>query len=236
VREEGCIVVRLVLFDIDGTLIRTGGAGVRAFEQTFADVFGLKEATKTLNFAGRTDVSLVRECFVLHEIERSERNFARFFEAYPSRLERLLRELPGGICEGIQCFLDELSSVARPPVIGLLTGNVRRGAELKLGHYRLWHRFITGAFADDHEDRNCIAATAKERGEKLEGRALNGSEIVVIGDTPLDIACAQSIGARVLAVGTGNYTSAELNRHAPTWSVDHIGLITVREVLGLNGG
>lgn len=225
-------MVRLVLFDIDGTLIRTGGAGVKAFEQTFAEVFGLREATRTLKFAGRTDYSLVRECFGLHGVEASPANFERFFTAYPGFLERRLHDLPGGVCEGIERFMDELEACEDRPVIGLLTGNVRRGAELKLVHYRLWHRFETGAFADDHEDRNCIASVARKRGEERLGRPLHGDEIVVIGDTPLDIACAQSIGAKAVAVGTGNFTKHELGQHRPAWAVDHIGQLPVREVLG----
>src|SRR4051812_5997239 len=95
-------MVKLVLFDIDGTLIRTGGAGVRAFERTFAEQFGLIEATKTLKFSGRTDVSLVRECFGQHGIETSEGNFRHFFDNYPRHLESLLGTLPEGICEGIE--------------------------------------------------------------------------------------------------------------------------------------
>jgi phosphoglycolate phosphatase len=225
-------VVRLVLFDIDGTLIRTGGAGVKAFERTFAEVFDLPEATKMLNFAGRTDFSLVRECFTHHGIATTADHFARFFRAYPIFLAALLRELPGGVCEGILEFIEELCGVERRPVIGLLTGNVRRGAELKLRHYGLWERFEFGAFADDHEDRICIASLARQRGETAAGRALSGEEIVVIGDTPLDISCAKSIGAKVLAVGTGNFSREELRRHEPTWAVDHVGQMLIAEVLG----
>jgi phosphoglycolate phosphatase len=226
-------VVKLVLFDIDGTLIRTGGAGVKAFEQTFSEIFGLPEATRTLQFSGRTDVSLVRECFNLHSVETSESNFKRFFEAYPPRLERLLGTLPGAVLPGIRSFLDSIFSVPKKPVVGLLTGNVRRGAELKLRHFGLWERFETGAFADDHEDRNCIAATAKIRGEKLIGRDLDGREIVVVGDTPHDITCARSIGAKVLAVGTGVHTRDQLAREKPDWAVERIDQLTVAQVLGL---
>ncbi len=224
-------MVRLVLFDIDGTLIRTGGAGVKAFETTFAEVFGLREATKTLKFAGRTDVSLVRECFSQHGVEPSTENFKRFFDSYPKFLEQLIKTLPGGVCEGIHDSLEAISRARHKPVLGLLTGNVRRGAELKLSHYGLWHRFETGAFGDDHEDRNCIADTAKKRGEALAGQTLSGEEILVIGDTPLDIACGKSIGAKVLAVGTGNYTRQELQQCGPEWAVDNISQIPVNELL-----
>lgn len=225
-------MVKLVLFDIDGTLIRSGGAGVRAFEKTFTEIFGLKNASKRLKFAGRTDVSLVREAFRLFDVDPAEENFRRFFEHYPVFLAELLKTTTGGICEGITRLIDDLKTTSEKPALGLLTGNVRRGAELKLSHYNLWHHFTTGAFADDNEDRNCIASIAQQRGEELLGTKLKGEEIVVIGDTPLDIACGQSIGAKVLAVGTGEYSSAELARTHPTWAVDHVGQIETRTLLG----
>jgi phosphoglycolate phosphatase len=225
-------MVRLVLFDIDGTLIRSGGAGVRAFEQTFAEVFNLPEATRRLKFAGRTDVSLVREAFVQSGLEPNPENFRRFFEAYPPRLKTLLGRTQGGVIEGMREFLDELYAVAERPVIGLLTGNIRLGAQLKLSHYGLWERFETGAFADDHEDRNCIAGVAKQRGEEMLGRPLAGNEIVVIGDTPLDIACATSIGARCLAVSTGGHPLEELLPCSPTWAVRNVRDVPMAEILG----
>ena len=225
-------MVKLILFDIDGTLIRSGGAGVRAFERTFNEIFGLQNATQRMKFAGRTDVSLVRECFRLFEIDPVEENFRRFFENYPIFLEELLKSTTGGVCEGITTLIRQLELAPEKPVLGLLTGNVRRGAELKLRHYKLWHHFTTGAFADDHEDRNCIASIAQRRGSEALGKKLAGEEIVVIGDTPLDIACGQSIGAKVLAVGTGEYGRAELAKTGPTWAVDHVGQIEMRTLLG----
>ena len=224
-------MVKLVLFDIDGTLIRSGGAGVQAFERTFTEIFGLKEATRRMKFAGRTDVSLVREAFRLFNVDPVNANFRKFFEHYPRFLEEMLKACKGGVCEGIQSLINELNRAPEKPALGLLTGNVRRGAELKLRHYNLWHHFTTGAFADDHEDRNCIAGIAHKRGEELLNTKLNGQEIVVIGDTPLDIACGQSIGAKVLAVGTGEFGRAELAKAAPTWAVDHVGQIEVRTLL-----
>ncbi len=225
-------MVKLILFDIDGTLIRTGGAGVKAFEQTFAEIFALPEATRTLNFAGRTDVSLVRECFKLHGVEPTAENFQRFFDAYPSRLARLLGTLPASVLPGMTEFLDALSIRKDKPVIGLLTGNIRQGAELKLRHLSLWDRFEMGAFADDHEDRNCIAAAAKKKGEAILQRNLQGEEIVVIGDTPHDVTCGKSIGAKVIAVATGVHTQEVLAREKPEWAVQNITELTVGEVLG----
>ena len=95
-------------------------------------------------------------------------------------------------------------------MLGLLTGNIRLGAEIKLRHFNLWDAFQTGAFADDHEERDQIAAVARQRGSRILGTELRGDEVVVIGDTPLDIRCARAIGAKALAVATGGAKLAEL--------------------------
>jgi phosphoglycolate phosphatase len=215
-------VIRLALFDIDGTLIRTGGAGVRAFERTFVLEFGVPQATRGLEFAGRTDSSLVRECFLLHGIPDTKENFNRFFEMYVFQLGHQLENSNGGACPGVFPFIQDLESLPCPPLIGLLTGNIRLGAEIKLRQYQLWDFFRTGAFGDDHEDRNCLAALAQKRGEELIGKPLKGREILVIGDTPRDIACAQSIQARVLAVASGGYSCDELRACGPTWTAESL--------------
>ena len=224
-------MIRLVLFDIDGTLIRTGGAGVKAFSKTFATEFGLPQATETVSFAGRTDVSLVREIFKQHQIEASTENFARFFDRYPYWLDQFLHQLDGGLCEGVTEFIAGLEQRDEKPMLGLLTGNVRIGAELKLRRYGLWDHFRTGAFADDHENRNCIAEIAHERGGKLLGKKLPGDEVIVIGDTPHDVECGKSIGAKVLAVATGGAKLDELKAHTPTWAVQDLRGIMVDELL-----
>jgi phosphoglycolate phosphatase-like HAD superfamily hydrolase len=224
-------VIRLVLFDIDGTLIRTGGAGVKAFGKTFATEFNLPEATRRVTFHGRTDVSLVRQIFRENGIEETEKNFARFFERYPFWLDHFLHKLDGGPCEGVQEFVDELRSVRTAPMLGLLTGNIRLGAELKLRRYNLWHYFEIGGFADDHEDRNCIAGVAKKRGMEKLGPSLKSDEILVVGDTVHDIECGKSIGAKVLAVGTGNIPLDQLEAHQPTYVVPDLTRISVKQAL-----
>jgi phosphoglycolate phosphatase len=223
-------VIRLVLFDIDGTLIRSGGAGVRAFAKTFATEFNLPHATEKVAFAGRTDVSLVRQIFLQNKIKPSPANFRRFFERYPFWLDQLLHQLDGGVCEGVHGFIDGLERRADKPMLGLLTGNIRLGAELKLRRYNLWQHFATGAFADDHEERNCIAGIAHARGGELLGRKLRGEEVLVIGDTAHDVECGKSIGAKVLAVATGGVKLDLLQSHTPTWAVQDLTRITVDEL------
>lgn len=211
--------MRLALFDIDGTLIRTGGAGVRAFGKVFETEFGQIDGFHQLKFAGRTDRSLVREFFSFHGIPASEENFTRFFERYVFWLDQFLHEGRIEICAGVREFIDTLSQRQEPPVLGLLTGNIRLGAELKLRRAGLWDLFQTGAFADDAEDRNDIARIARERGCTVLGRSMPPGEVLVIGDTPHDIRCGRHIGAKVLAVATGGAALGDLQAHGPDWAV-----------------
>jgi len=224
-------MVRLVLFDIDGTLIRTGGAGVKAFAKVFATEFGATDGFERLKFAGRTDVSLVREFFGVHQIPATEENFQRFFDRYVFWLDHILRQRKSEVCAGVWQFLEALNSLPQRPVLGLLTGNIRLGAEIKLRQLDLWDKFETGAFADDHEDRAQIAAIARQRGSCIVNEDLRGEEVLVIGDTPLDVHCARAIGAKVLAVATGGARLHELKECKPDWAVEDLARITAREVV-----
>jgi phosphoglycolate phosphatase-like HAD superfamily hydrolase len=127
-------------------------------------------------------------------------------------------------------FLDGLRALPRPPLLGLLTGNIRLCAEIKLRRFNLWNVFEIGAFADDSEDRNQIAVAALKRGRRVLGKDLQPDEILVVGDTPHDIRCGKFIGAKVLAVGTGGATLEELKRHQPDWVVEDLTQINAREV------
>src|SRR5256885_11677998 len=125
---------RLILFDIDGTLIRTGGAGVKAFARVFATEFSAVDGFERLKFAGRTDAGLVREFFKYHQIPATPANFERFFERYVFWLDHILKESKGEICAGVCEFIAALRALPQPPLLGLLTGNIRLAAEIKLRH------------------------------------------------------------------------------------------------------
>jgi len=224
-------MVRLILFDIDGTLIRTSGAGVKAFAKVFATEFGAVDGFESLKFAGRTDVSLVREFFGVHQIPATPENFELFFERYVFWLDHILRQSHAEVCRGVWEFIAGIQELAQRPVLGLLTGNIRLGAEIKLRHLGLWDFFTTGAFADDHEDRAQIAAIAQQRGGRVLGESLRGDQVLVIGDTPLDIRCARAISAKVLAVSTGGATFDELQEHAPDWVVKDLTEISAADVV-----
>ena len=223
-------MIKLVLFDIDGTLIKTGGAGEKAFGQVCLQEFNIPNATENLHFAGRTDPAIVRDFFKLFGIEPTPEHFARFFSAYVIILEKILGTLDGTVLPGARELVAAFQTMAHRPLIGLLTGNIKQGAQLKLTHYRLWDSFAMGAYGDDHEDRNQIAAIARNRGAKLLGTKLRGEEVLVIGDTPRDVECGRAIDAKVLAVATGIFSINQLSECKADWVVPNLSEVNAHEL------
>lgn len=205
--------MNVCLFDIDGTLLSSGGAGKAALEAAFTEDFGVA-LRHHVPYAGRTDRAIMRDLLRLHEVDDSPENTMRLTNAYLARLPASLNTHKGRVLPGIVALLNWLSGTGRFS-IGLLTGNIRAGAQVKLGHYGLYERFAFGGFGDHHFDRDDVAREAHAQIHTLLGRPVAGDRIWVIGDTPLDIRCARAIGARVVAVATGQHSVEELKAAQP---------------------
>jgi phosphoglycolate phosphatase len=202
-----------VFFDIDGTLISTGGAGRIAFAHTFRELFGIAEISSNVGFAGRSDRAIAFELMEVHGIEPSVENWQRFTQAFLPRLEQVLPQSEGQILPGVVELLDQLATIEHVS-LGLLTGNIARGAKAKLSHYRLFDRFRFGGYGDDCTDR-CDIAVAALNAAKLYLNGRIGNQVIVIGDTPADITCARAIDAFAVAVATGGATFEDLRRAEP---------------------
>ena len=212
---------RLLLFDIDGTLIHSGGAGVQALISAFRERFGITDDLRGIEIAGMTDSGIVASILKKYNIPATTENVSAFLDSYVHFLSLELPRREGKLLPGVLELLEELKS--RPHlVLALLTGNVSRGAQLKLEHYGVWHLFEFGAFADDHQDRNQLGSFARARAREKHGREFSASQIDVIGDTPRDIACGKAIGARTIAVATGKWSREQLAEHQPDFLIDDL--------------
>lgn len=194
----------VVLLDIDGTLIRTGQAGSRAMNRAFEDLFGIAGAFDAVVMAGRTDRWILNDAAARSGVDLSGDNFHRFRERYFTRLSDTLREPAPrkGVLPGVRRLLETLD--ARDDVFcALLTGNCEDGARIKLQHFDIWKFFRCGAYGDDVTDRNHLFDIAMERTLACGVPRVAPSDVVVVGDTGFDVACAKAAGARSVAVATG---------------------------------
>jgi len=210
---------RLLLWDIDGTLVNTGGAGVVSLQKMVQRHFGAADDLRDIEVAGKTDRAIIRDILGKYKTEPTAENISAFADAYIGGLPEELKRSRGRVLPGISELLERLR--AQPHIVlALLTGNLKRGAELKLGHYGLWHFFEFGAFADDHHDRNELGAFAHRRARGLLGDFDALPDIDVIGDTGHDIACGKVFGARTVAVATGGWSRERLQACAPDFLFD----------------
>ena len=199
----------VLLFDIDGTLVLTGGAGQRAMARAFEDLFAVPNGFDTIQMAGRTDTWILSRAAQLHGVPPAE--LSRFHDLYLTHLAREL-ETPNPrktVMPGIRPLLEALSS-RRDAYLALLTGNYHEAARLKLEHFDLWRYFQCGAFADDSADRNHLVAKALERVRGCGGPPAAPEDVIVIGDTPHDVACALASGAMPVGVATGPFSADQL--------------------------
>jgi phosphoglycolate phosphatase len=200
----------VLLFDIDGTLVLTGGAGRRAMVGAFANLHGKDDVFEGTSFAGMTDRAIARHGLRELVAEITEAEIDRALDAYLALLDiELARSTGYRVLPGVSRLLESLRGM--PDVaIGLGTGNVRRGAYAKLARGGLDGTFSFGGFGCDAEDRTELLRAGARRGAEILGASLEACRVVVIGDTPKDVAAAQGIGAVCIGVGTGGYTPAEL--------------------------
>lgn len=218
--SAGVKAPRLLLFDIDGTLMDTGGAGLAALLDAAEFCLNVpRNQLPALDLAGATDGAVVRSLFEAAGHELSSANIDAYHEAYLGRLAEGLN-LPGfsgRLLPGVETLLQALTEL--PGVhLGLLTGNIRKGAMLKLQRFAIDSFFLDGAFGDDAEDRNKLGPVAVQRLSAMIQRPVDVGETIIIGDTPKDIACANALGARCIAVATGRFAEEELAEYRP-WQV-----------------
>jgi phosphoglycolate phosphatase len=214
----------LLLFDIDGTLLLTGRAGLRAMVGAFEALFGVPNAFDGVSMGGRTDSWLVSDAFGRWGLADTPEMHARFRAEYLPRLASEIL-LPGTGVKGVMPGVRELleAAAAHPQIhLALLTGNYREAASIKLRYFDLWHYFSFGAYAEDSADRNLLVPIACERATAHGLPEAARRRVVVVGDTPHDVACAAVAGARSIGVATGGHTREELERAGADVALDDL--------------
>jgi len=208
----------VLLFDVDGTLVNAGGAGKRAMAAAFEAVCQAPEAVERLDLRGMTDSAIFRDALRAIGHRSDDGVIARLAERYLSLLPgEIARADRYEVLPGVPGLLEALGG--RPElVVGLGTGNLERGARIKLEHGRIDHHFAFGGFGSDHEDRAELIRIGAARGAAALGVAATACRVVVVGDTPKDVAAARAIGAESLGVGTSNWTAAALYDAGATWA------------------
>jgi phosphoglycolate phosphatase-like HAD superfamily hydrolase len=211
-------MTRVVLFDIDGTLLASGGVGRRSMEGALMVQFGTIGPTH-YRYDGKTDRQIARESMRMAGFSDADidARMSALLADYLMRLEHTVKSGEHGVRMhlGIATLLDALEA-RRDVLLGLLTGNIAEGASLKLSAAGLApERFRVGAFGSDHEHRHALPAIARQRAEDLLGCEVRGDQLVIIGDTPADVECGRSLGARAVAVATGHFTTSDLAAYHP---------------------
>lgn len=214
---------QLILFDVDGTLILTGGAGSQAMSRAFATTCRVENGFEGIPFAGRTDTVILADALARCGLEADAALLGRFRSTYYRFLEEELRRRPesAGLLPGVRELLDRL--VCRSSLtIALLTGNYSTAARLKLTRFGIWPYFPFGAFSEDADDREGLVAVAVERARVRGVPPVAAGDVVVVGDTPLDVACGKANGARTVGVATGAATADRLTEAGADLVLDNL--------------
>ncbi|MBW3628551.1 MAG: HAD hydrolase-like protein [Gemmatimonadetes bacterium] len=210
---------RLILFDIDGTLLTTDGVAGRAFRAALETVFGTSGPARGYSFAGKTDPQIARDLLLAAGVEEPtiDARLPQVWQHYTPVLERDIDPAATKVFPGVR----ELTAMLHEhpdAILGLLTGNLREGARIKLAAADIdFNWFQVGAFGSDHAQRRELPALAINRAEERFGRRFEGKDVVIIGDTPLDVACGEHLGVRTIAVATGTYSEDQLRECGPDY-------------------
>ncbi|QSR88527.1 HAD family hydrolase [Methylacidiphilum caldifontis] len=207
----------IFLWDIDGTLIQTGGSGVIAIFRTIKELYNLELSPDEIDYRGRTDLMIAMQVLKRCAVPFSSKNLSLYRNHYFRILqEEMTKNHKGTLCPGI---LDILKTLDQIPTVkmGLLTGNFKKAAQIKLSYYRLWTYFSFGIFGDLHESRNYLAQLAADLVKGITGSVIENKNIWVIGDTPHDVLCAKSAGFSSIAVSTGGYSQEQLKQFYPDY-------------------
>ena len=209
-------MLKLLLFDIDGTLIRSGGAGRTSMEKAFKKLYGIENGFGGIEMMGRTDPAILAEALEKHDLELRPDQVSQFMELYFQFLKVEIQVPLEGkiICPGIPSLLSALQARS-DLILGLLTGNWRTSGMIKLGHFGIDKFFTLGAFGDDSSIREELVPVALERFVEKRGERIVKENVYIIGDTPLDIHCARPHGVRTVAVATGFHSVEQLAAEEP---------------------
>lgn len=208
---------KLILFDIDGTLIDPGGAGRMSLTLTFEQMFGITDAFAGIRMAGKTDIQIVKEGLSAHGLPMDDGVIPSIVSVYTKNLRQTIGNKEKHIHPGAVALLRALSE-SGSHWLGLLTGNIEKGARIKLDAFDLNRYFPVGAFGDDDEHRNKLLPIAVEKLKARTGVDVAHADCIVIGDTPSDVNCAKPYGAMSIAVSTGPYSYESLLETA----ADHV--------------
>ena len=226
----------LILFDIDGTLVSTGLAGGDAMGRAFEEIHGVADAFAGIEMSGKTDPAILREAWEAAAIDPAQRDLKAFYDCYVGHLKDTLSESdrPRHLKPGLPGLLDAIAA-RESVVLGLLTGNVVTGAQLKLESFGILHYFRIGAYGSDNEDRKALVPVAQLRARQYCVTYIAPERTFVIGDTPRDIDCARAHGVQAVAVATGNYSLEALQAHEPDHCFADLGdQQAVLQYLGLD--
>lgn len=212
---------QLLLFDIDGTICDAGNAGSISLNHAFETLFGVRDAFRAIRMDGKTDLQIIREGLAASGLSGDKDQITAITSFYLSQLRIEINNDRRHLKPGVRQLLAALEKTSGCH-LGLLTGNIEEGARTKLESFGLNGHFRFGAFGSDHEDRRHLLPIALQKFSSLSGIHLNASRCVVIGDTPLDVACAKPHGAVAVAVSTGNYTVEELRQSGADLVLDDL--------------